>query len=134
MQTESGSPKFQVGQVWHYHTRPQEPESTFTIVKIDSHPERESIIHISVSGLKYRNRHIIGGFSSTIGHMPFKEDAISRSVTELASENAPLPKFEAGYKLWKQAFDSGEGGFYILTVAEAIDIMEPVLNQPRRQS
>ena len=80
---------------------------------------------ISVSGLKMKNRHSKGGFSSTIAHMPFSEGAISKSVLKLAKDNAALPNFEEGYKEWRQA----KGGIFTITVAEAIDAMEQVLNQ-----
>jgi len=40
-----------------------------------------------------------------------------------------LPDFQEGYDTWRQAFDSGQGGVFSITAAEAVDYMEQALNQ-----
>ncbi len=132
MISERHSARFRIGQVWHYKTRPQEPKSTLTIVKIDSLPKLGTVVHISVKNLRMKNPLSKSGFSETIAHMPFSEAAIDGSVDRLVEEQAEIPNYEEGYEEWKQAVDSGKGGIFTITVAQAIDAMEHVLNQPRR--
>ena len=117
---------FRVGQVWHYKTRPQEPNSTFTIVRIDNLPGG-TVIHISVRSVKVRNPRSKTGFSETIAHSPFWESAIRQSVDQLAEENAESPNYEEGYREWRRAIDAGEGGVFTISVAESIDLMEHIL-------
>jgi hypothetical protein len=128
LETVAESP-FQPGQVWRYNNRAHEPGSTLTIVQIDPHAVLGDIIHVSVQGLQMKNPYSRSGFSETIAHMPFAEAALRGSVTELTEENVALLCFQDGYRMWKTAFDSDEGGIFTLSVAEAIDVMEQAMNQ-----
>jgi hypothetical protein len=72
------------------------------------------IIHIRVDKIRLRN--CTGGPEpDTIQHMPFSREALDRSVTKLL-KNGPVPEFQEGYDEWRKAC----GGFYTITVAEAI--------------
>lgn len=127
MTTETNKSKYKVGQVWSYKTRPQEPNSTFTVVKVESSEKLGTIVHVSLQGLKVKNSRHKNGFSDTVSHMPFSEKAIDQSVTKLVKENADLPDYQEGYNQWKQAFDAGKGGIFTITVAEAIEVIEKPL-------
>jgi len=83
---------FSVGQVWKYKTRSHEDESEAP-----------------------------GGKTTFIGHLPYSEQALGESVTELVGTADSLPDFEDGYKLWKSAFDDGEAGVFEVAVSEAIE-------------
>jgi hypothetical protein len=67
------------------------------------------------------------GFSETLPHAPFSEDVINRSVDKQVGETKELPHFEPGYRLWKEAFDSGKGGIFTLSVAEVVEAMEQAI-------
>ncbi|MCC6329305.1 MAG: hypothetical protein IT174_12365 [Acidobacteria bacterium] len=118
-----------VGQVWSYKTRPNEPTSTFVVVKIDRNLKYGTIVHIAVRDLKMKNMSSPNGISDKISHMPFSEDAIRQSLVKLLKEKAELPDFEEGYRLWKEAFNQERAGFYTISVAEAVGIAEKTLNQ-----
>jgi hypothetical protein len=122
------TPTYKVGQEWSYRTRPNEPSSTFVILRIDTHSKWGNIIHISVRGLRMKNHRSTDGISDKIGHMPFSEKAITGSVLKLLKDKVELPDFEEGYNLWKEAFDQERAGFYTVTVAEAVMISEETLN------
>lgn len=124
MTTETSNSKYKVGQMWSYKNRPQEPSSTFTVVKVESSDKLGTIVHISLQGLKVKNSRHKSGFSDTVSHMPFSAKAIDQSVTKLVKENADLPDYQDGYNQWKQAFDAGKGGIFTITVAEAIEVIE----------
>lgn len=119
--------KYKVGQVWSYKTRPNEKKSTFIVVRVESHPKLGNIVHIALRDLKLRKPS--GDFIDTAGHLPFAEEAISKSADKLLKEKAELPDYEEGYGIWREAFDAGRAGVYTITIAEAVDVMEQTLNQ-----
>lgn len=119
---------FQIAQVWHYDTRPIDTGSTLTIVKIDVIDEIR-IIHISLEGVKVKNQQAPSGYGSTIGHLPIEEETLKNSVTKLVKANAKLPDFEEGYKMWKEAFDNGNGGYFTIPVSECVEYIEQAINQ-----
>lgn len=61
-------------------------------MKIESR-KGQDIVHIAIDGIGT--------------HFPVEKEVILREVTELISENNPLPDFEEGYKQWREAFDNG---------------------------
>ena len=111
---------FSVGQEWKYKNRPHEKESKLTIVGIDEDPKLGQILHIYVSDVDIKNAQAPNGKTVFIGHLPYAENALRESVTELLGTADSLPEFEDGYKLWKEAFDEGEAGVFDVAVAEAI--------------
>lgn len=112
--------EFSVGQVWKYKARSHENASKITIVAIDSDIELGKIVHIYVADVDIENPKAPQGKTSFIGHLPYVESALRKSVTELVGTADSLPDFEDGYKLWKTAFDDGEAGAFDIAVAEAI--------------
>ena len=112
---------FSVGQVWKYKARPHESDSEITIVALDSDEELGSIVHIYVADVDIPNPKAPGGKTLFIGHLPYAEEALRGSVTELVGTADSLPDFEDGYKLWKSAFDAGEAGVFDVAVSVAID-------------
>ncbi len=122
--------KFEVGQIWSYKTRANETNSTLQILKIEKNNDEE-IIHISVSGLNFKNPNKENGKSEEIGHLPFSKEALSKSVTKLVGKNKKLPQFEEGYKIWKEAYDNGNAGIFSVSVSEAVDFVEETLSSPK---
>lgn len=115
------NPSYAVGQVWSYETRPEEPDSTFTVVHVETlnwHGQDTIIVHISVNGLVIRG--LEGNTITSISHLPFTEDALDRSVTELLETTSNLPDFQNGYDTWRKRFDSGESGVFDAPLAEVI--------------
>lgn len=120
--------KFKVGQIWQYETRKEEEESRVIILKVDK-TENEIIVHVSVLKAKIKNPQKDGGISNEIGHLPFSRESIDNSLTKLESSNNELPDFIDGYNQWKEAFDSGKGGIFTISVKEAVDYVEQTMNQ-----
>ena len=125
--TEEKSVQFQVGQKWKFSGRLQDPEPRLVIGKIDFNDKTGNIIHVSVTGVRYKDPEAEGGFSSYIGHLPFNEEALRKSVTEIISENNSFPEFQEGYNIWKEAFDQGEAGAFNISVAETVELLEITL-------
>jgi hypothetical protein len=120
-------PKYEVGQVWRYRTRPQEQDSTLVILKVEAYPKIGSIIHICVEGVKITNPELSGAPIKSIGHMPFGDAALDASVTERIGTRDELPPFTEGYQEWREAFEAGQAGMFIIPVAEAVSFIEQTL-------
>jgi hypothetical protein len=116
--------KFSVGQVWSYATREGEAQSRITIVRMDEDTDFGNIIHIYISNVEIPNADAPGGKTTFIAHMPYDEQALEESVTELDSETQPLPDFENGYRLWRTAFEAGEAGVFDVPVCQAVDFVQ----------
>jgi len=127
--TELLSAKYHAGETWNYKTRPGEQGSILTVLRVESAPKLGVIVHVSLTGLKIRNGHSPSGFSGEIGHMPFSEEAIDRSVTTRIGTANALPDFEDGYREWRTGFEKGKAGSFSITVAEAVGYMESTLQQ-----
>ena len=122
------SPTYQPGQVWTYDHRESEDASHLVILQIDKDPKLGTIVHVSIDGVSLRNPQVTGGVTHQIGHLPFSKDAKDRSVRDLVSSR-PLPDFQEGYSAWREAYENSQGGIFTITVGEAVESMEQVLNQ-----
>jgi hypothetical protein len=116
-------PKFRIGDVWEYRTRPGEERSRLTILRIDQSPELGIIVHIAVDRITLVNCHG-GPEPDAIPHMPFARKALEASIRKKVASNRPLPAYENGYEEWKQGYDRQKAGIYIITVAAALDVAE----------
>lgn len=123
--------KFKVGQVWKYSNRNGEDSSTLTILKIEKYDKGDTIIHIRVDAVKIYSPQSATGYTDFIGHLPFSENAISKSVIKLVGQNDNLPDFSEGYNQWKEAWDSGKGGYWTVDLKEAIDGVDKAM-QPKK--
>jgi hypothetical protein len=128
MTSAASASGFSVGQVWEYQTRDQEVGSTLTVVQIDTLKGYE-IIHISIEGLRIKSPHTPSGYSESVSHLPIAPEALKTSVTQLKSQTDELPEYKEGYQIWREAFDSGEAGFFTIPVAACVSYMEEAINQ-----
>ena len=121
-------PELKSGQVWKYNTRKGEEKSRVLILKVEQYDKGETVIHIAVSGLKIKNPQREIGISEEIGHLPFSKESIFKSLIQLESSKNSLPNYLEGYNQWKEAFDSGKGGMFSISVKEAVDYVEQTMN------
>ena len=127
IQTHYGS-RFQVGQIWQYRVRPVDPQSTLQIVTVDLLHEKEVAVHVQVRGLNMKSSPTKPeeGIAS---HLPFSEEALEASVTNLLYQVSPLPDdFEEGYEMWREAFLEGKAGIFSVPVAEVISMIENTMS------
>ena len=121
----TSDPKYRPGQVWRYHTRPDEETSRITILKVESREDGNTTVHIRVDGLKLRNPRAPTGHNEVLPHAPIDAVALDRSVVTMDSTVETLPEFEEGYRTWKDS----KGGVFTITVAEILTFVEESLNQ-----
>ncbi len=119
------STPFQVGQVWSYRTRPGESGSQLVICAIEYDSKTQSrLVHVSIVNLKMRNPASPSGLSDTVFHAPFTEAALRASVIEVVALAKSLPPWQQGYAQWHAAYESGHGGVWNISVADAVATME----------
>lgn len=125
-----GSPSsYAVGQVWEYRTREGESLSRLYIVHIDEHEKMGKIYHIYVDGVEIKNPHMDGGIQDVLPHAPVDEKTLELSLTKKVGMTKQLPDISEGYSVWKEAFDSGEGGVFNISVSQIIECIEQVVGQ-----
>lgn len=119
--------EYQAGQVWEYQTRPGEEASRLYIVRVDSHETLGNIYHIFVKGVHIKNPHIEGGIQTQLPHAPVDQKTLDASLTKLIKTTHSLPDITEGYNVWKESFDSGEGGVFNISVKQIIQYIEDVV-------
>lgn len=127
--TGNSMQQLKVGQVWTYNTRPGEEASRIVICRVEPDPQIGQIVHIHVKGVRLNSKQAPERLSEQIGHMPYSEEALRKSLKELESTDTALPDFEDGYQQWRSAFDKRKAGVWTAPVSEAISGIESALNQ-----
>lgn len=120
---------FRVGQIWNYNTRRGEENSVLTILKVEKYDTVGIVIHISIDTLISKNTNDAIHYHPSIGHLPLSKEALLHSVTTLISEDNPLPDFNEGYTMWREAFDNNKGGIFSITVCEIANYIEDTINE-----
>lgn len=115
---------YQVGQEWHYHTRPGEENSTVKIVKTETYKDIGTMVHIAVLGVKIKNPKYSDHLLEEISHLPYAEEALIKSLTQLKNDRVTLPDYEFGFVRWKTAFDQDNAGYFGIPLREAIQWLE----------
>jgi hypothetical protein len=119
--TDATDAKYKVGQRWNYWARIGEEQSTFTIVKIESHPKLGFIVHVGLDNLKLKTK---SGSTGILPHLPMAREALDKSATKMVEDGAPLPNYQQGYQEWKKAVDDGKGLIYTVPIAESLAQIE----------
>jgi len=113
---------FQAGQLWTYQTRRHEPKSRILIQRVELDPKAGEIVHIRVLNLAFKGPK---GTIAEIPHLPYSGPSLRKCLVTLESSGNRVPSdYESGYKIWREAFDSGKGGIFTLDVAGVLDGME----------
>lgn len=116
------------GQVWAYKTRKGEEASTVLINKIENDAKGGKIFHISVLGVKVKNRQAASGVSTELPHFPVSQQTLDASLTQYLRKARAHPQYASGYNTWKNAHTEGKAGVFTVGVAEIVDIVETALN------
>ena len=113
------------GQVWSYKNRNFEKGSRLIISKIDA-IGKDIIIHIKIDGLKLRDKRSGEIIGTSIGHLPISLEMLKNSVCKV--ESIIVPSLDEGYFHWKELFDKGKAGVWLVEVADAIEMTEETYN------
>jgi hypothetical protein len=113
--------KFHAGQRWSYWARPGEESSTFTIEKIESHPQLGIIVHVGLDNLKLTlNKKTVG----LLPHLAFTRDAIDKSAAKKIEDEANIPPYRTDYDAWLKAAEEGKATVIEATIADHLNSIE----------
>jgi hypothetical protein len=122
--------QYQVGQIWAYQTRSEEPKSTLTIIQIDQFPKVGKVIHIAINKVNVKSPSARDGYSHQIAHAPMSLSAMEKSTTELISEKGKVDAISMeGYGHWKHSFEAGKAGIFTCPVSEVVKTVEGSLSK-----
>jgi hypothetical protein len=119
----AGAENYEIGQIWTYKTRPQEANSTLTILRVDNTSRLGPVVFV---GLKeVRVLHPSGKVLSSMSPLPFTKDALDQSVVKLVGKADKLMNSDFGYQKWKEAqFAGKKPPTYAKPVAEIVNALE----------
>jgi len=120
---------YAAGQVWTYHTRPGENESTLQINKIEQDPKLGPIFHISVFGVHLSSPSFAVQLAADLPHLPVSKKTLDQSVVAISSNPFRAIDYEPGYAQWRKAFDSGHAGIYTITIAALLSLAQKSMAQ-----
>jgi hypothetical protein len=104
---ETDASRYKPGQVWSLQV-PGSPQALLKILRVETLTRVGTIVHVAVTNVPM-----------TVGHMPFAEAAIDRSVVELVGTDPVRPESLDGYQEWRNA----KGGWFTVTVPEALKVV-----------
>jgi hypothetical protein len=116
------------GDCWSYASRPGEEASFLVIRKIEQLPKIGEVVHVSIFGVKIKSSAAPGGYTDRVGHMPILSESLRKSLREKIEKSAPNNDWAAGYRTWREAFDSGKAGAFSKPVRECISFIEEALS------
>ena len=114
---------YEVGQIWSYKTRPQEPNSTLMILRVDNTSKLGQVVFVGVKDV--RVLHPSGKMLSSMSPLPFTKDALDQSVIKVVGQTDKVMSSDFGYQKWKEAQMAGKKPLtYVKPVAEIIKGLE----------
>jgi len=125
MPERASSPRYRVGQVWRYQTRPGEEASRAIVGRIETIAGLGTVVHVKLTGLQLKGPQ---GVATVVFHAPVAEAQLSASVTELTDERGDLEGFAEGYAMWRSAYRTGEAGIFTIPLSEIVASMEQALS------
>lgn len=114
---QAPAPKYAAGQVWDYHTRPQDAGSRLKIQQVELLDGRP-VYHISIIGVHFQRRDVLG----TLPHLPVSDITLDASVTSVSTAAADFPVSSAqeGIAEWRQA----NGGVFTIPISQILQIAD----------
>ncbi|MED4401430.1 hypothetical protein ABET41_07620 [Metabacillus fastidiosus] len=111
---------FQVGQVWSFEGREDDPNPCVIILEKESFRDTTAV-HIQITGVKIQTSD--GRILTEIGHVPVCEKSIRDSVQVYLGETSVREAGLEGIKVWR---DAG-GGVYNIQLKEIVSTIEQSL-------
>ena len=113
-------PALAPGQAWSIKS--EIPTSTKVVIGRIEPLQHHVVVHVSIIDIPNMDK------LTAIDHMPFDQPSLATSLDQLLGTGAaPAPNFETGYKQWRDA----NGGFFTISVSEAIKVVFEAVNKPR---
>ncbi|WP_020187512.1 hypothetical protein [Methylopila sp. 73B] len=117
------------GQAWSYRDA-QLPSSRVVIGRIDV-AGASKVASVSIVDAPLPDPETGALVPRLVEHAPIAIDALLASLLRREGD-VPIPEgFEGGYRIWRNAFDTGQGGFFTLGVEEIVRMFQAALAPQR---
>ena len=70
-----------------------------------------------------------GAKAGVLGHIPVDAYVLAKSCPKTLSPKPLAPDFEGGYAQWREAFESGKGGYFTIPVSEILDVVKKMMSE-----
>ena len=122
IQTQAIQMKFEAGQKLRCASVHSDRLLEATVGRVDVAPNGVTIVSITLEDKAP------GAQPSLFAHMPFDAKTLKSSCSQIIAIGAPVSaSFNEGYATWREAFDSGKGGYFTISVDQAIDFVKSIL-------
>ena len=112
-------PKYAVGQIWNYHTRPQDVGSLVKIQQFEM-MDGKPVYHVSIIGVHLGRRDVVG----TLPHLPVSDVTLDASVTQQSVKTGDFPESVAeGMAEWRRA----HGGGWTIPLDQIVEVVDAQL-------
>ena len=128
----AADPALKEGDCWSYAARPGEESSFLVIRKVETLPKLGEVIHISVFDLKIKSPSAPKGFTDQAGHLPIAGANVRASLKAKVQKRIPNIDWKEGYRMWREAYDTGRGGVFTKPVSECVSFMEEALTRGKK--
>jgi len=116
-----------IGQKYSFITDEDHPSPYFVVCAIDSE-QGVDIASIFIGGLRFKNSMTDSGYGTEISHAPVQVQSLLDSNPSLIAENVEIPDYQEGYKVWREAFEAGEAGYFTISAADVVKTIVSVAN------
>jgi hypothetical protein len=114
--SDTDQSRYKPGQVWSLRSpslqNPTVSQARLTILRVESLAGGPTFVHVAVSGVPV-----------PVGHMPFDEAAIDKSVLEQVDTVTLSPEALEGYEDWRRAFAKQEAGVFTVAVPDVLGLV-----------
>lgn len=128
LQPSQNSP-FQAGERWTYRTRAEEPDSTFVVLRVDTLPGAQNVVHLRLEELRIPNSLAPSGFTEVAGHLPVAQEQVSQSALAKIGTGEPLEwdGYEHWKRDWERDWERGRAGHFRLFLAQIADFLQDAM-------
>ncbi|HEY9789972.1 MAG TPA: hypothetical protein V6D22_06220 [Candidatus Obscuribacterales bacterium] len=124
-----GKVVFEVGQVWRYKTRPQDPASTFIITKIDK-LKGHKIVHVFVTDVIVVDATHPKGYATFISRVPMDEKQLTKDAVSIVRSKVALPEHALdGYDEWRKEYMAGDAGEYTQPLSTFVGFVDQQMSK-----
>jgi len=117
------------GQAWSYRGA-QLPSSRVVIGRIDV-AGASKVASVSIVDAPLPDLETGALAPRLVEHAPIAIDALLASLLRHEGDVATPEGFDGGYRIWRNAFDTGQGGFFTLGVEEIVRMFQTALAPQR---
>jgi hypothetical protein len=113
-----------VGQIWEVNAGSTRLQLLIGRINLQNGEAVASIRIENIPVPPATKKFLAGRDFTTCKHMPISVRALNPDLVKLLAEGQPVPiDFEEGYQIWRDAVESGKGGWFTTSLKQALSDM-----------